>query len=875
MAAKLNFSFYSFTVFIIPIFIMLSAESLYCQKKFFAYHTKTNHTATDYLGKYPDLIVVIGKNQLEFTRKTSYSPLWVTTEKKYLIDNFFPEREIDYYVEYSYVRLIENSPEKIIVHWKYVPEFSKIEIANENYNPTLIDGLTNVVHEIYTIYPSGKVERKIMDGRETKFDDWKDGKSTHYQQIELDENGITYGEVNWADTFYKRLSKTNKNELKKPISNNTIFSFSFDEGGGDFYEFDYVKWKDVEEVVVDNTIDQSNKKLAPISGHGALYKGGVSGTSLSFDGYYTGVTSNESVSFNDTFTIESWIALDVYPFNDAPIIQKSKKFGEDGFYLGIDAYGHPFLTVNGNQIKSNKPIPLYKWTHISATVGDEMMTLYVNGEKSIESKFIGNKLWSEYPLSIGLNLSKSRNSDPVRKDLQNIPFIHGIQGLIDEVRVYNELFTGKKIFESYQRFTPNNSSSEIKKAILPGELGLVDDFSVDYKLLSHHELWDRMWRLTNYSDIVVKFKNNPGSIVYWHGTNYAANYVVDNNRWMADQSSEILGKHGCSEHMSDKQVRHSYARIIEKNPARAVIHWRHPCIDVAYLCTNSRNWSDEYHTIYPDGTVVRKVEFNTQEKPGFQDIQFFTNPGESPLDVVNMNAMTVANVKGDVLELNWEMPNKNPKQSLTDATIQWLNSKSEYKIFTIFQGPGLSTWGEFEQSKYTQDPFAGPWNHWPISLVPSDGRYAISDDRVTHFALGANDRATEFGSLVHYGFTTEKIDKVIPFAKYWQNPPRITDVRGGKSLGFLTDEKAFYFEVKDKLKLKFTINASFESPLINPAFIFQNSDRKIKSIKINDKQMLVGDHLKIGKTFNEDGLPNTIIWLKYSGDKKTEIEFKF
>ena len=72
MAAKLNFSFYSFTVFIIPIFIMLSAESLYCQKKFFAYHTKTNHTATDYLGKYPDLIVVIGKNQLEFTRKTSY-----------------------------------------------------------------------------------------------------------------------------------------------------------------------------------------------------------------------------------------------------------------------------------------------------------------------------------------------------------------------------------------------------------------------------------------------------------------------------------------------------------------------------------------------------------------------------------------------------------------------------------------------------------------------------------------------------------------------------------------------------------------------------------------------------------------------------------
>ena len=82
-----------------------------------------------------------------------------------------------------------------------------------------------------------------------------------------------------------------------------------------------------------------------------------------------------------------------------------------------------------------------------------------------------------------------------------------------------------------------------------------------------------------------------------------------------------------------------------------------------------------------------------KKSPGFQDIQFFTNPGESPLDVVNMNAMTVANVKGDVLELNWEMPNKNPEQSLTDATIQWLNSKSEYKIFTIFQGQRLKYLG--------------------------------------------------------------------------------------------------------------------------------------------------------------------------------------
>jgi hypothetical protein len=147
-------------------------------------------------------------------------------------------------------------------------------------------------------------------------------------------------------------------------------------------------------------------------------------------------------------------------------------------------------------------------------------------------------------------------------------------------------------------------------------------------------------------------------------------------------------------------------------------------VDVGYVCTDRRNWSDEYHTIYPDGTAVRNVVYNNSRPPGFQDIQFFTNPGEEALDVVHMNAMTVANLEGQTLELVWEMPNRNPDQHLENATIEWLNSKSKWKVYTVFQGPGISTWGQHEQSRYTSDPFAGPWNHWPVSMVPSDGRYA-------------------------------------------------------------------------------------------------------------------------------------------------------
>jgi hypothetical protein len=371
---------------------------------------------------------------------------------------------------------------------------------------------------------------------------------------------------------------------------------------------------------------------------------------------------------------------------------------------------------------------------------------------------------------------------------------------------------------------------------------------------------------------VVKFESNPGSVVYWRGTNFAANWVTDNNRWMADQSSEIFTRHGCSEHMADKQTRHSYARIIENNEARVVIHWRYPNVDVGYICTDRRNWSDEYHTIYPDGSAVRKVVYNNSRPPGFQDIQFFTNPGETALDVVHINAMTVANLEGQTFELVWEMPNRNPEQHLEDATIEWLNSKSKWKIYTVFQGPGISTWGEHEQSKYTNDPFAGPWNHWPVSIVPSDGRYAVAHDRVTHFALGANDSAPLHGSMVHYGFTDNKIDQVIPVARYWQNPPTITFKKGLKQAKFSKQEKAYVLEVENSRPINFIVEASKVSPVVNPAFVLNVSPDNL-SVRFDGNAINRGELLKVGRGYDENGNEQAIIWMKTDFNEPKEFEF--
>ncbi len=202
---------------------------------------------------------------------------------------------------------------------------------------------------------------------------------------------------------------------------------------------------------------------------------------------------------------------------------------------------------------------------------------------------------------------------------------------------------------------------------------------------------------------------------------------------------------------SDPNMDYSYVRLMEESPERIVVHWRYFPDIQSIREANDRleptflgGFTAAVHetfTIYPDGTGIRKVVYNnsTTEAPGFQDIQFFTNPGETALDVVPLNAVTVGNIYGETEEMVWKKPNRNPQTDLREATIQYQNIHADWKIYALYPEPVIGTWGSFEQSAYTDDPFAGPWNHWPVSVVPSDGRFAVNTDRVTHFAVGAGN----------------------------------------------------------------------------------------------------------------------------------------
>jgi len=839
--------------------------------EFYAYHTKVQHSATDYVSDYADIIVKVNGGTLEFTRQTFYQPRWRSETGSFLVDDLFPGRDIDGSLDYTYVRLIDNSPERIMVHWRYFPDIDPLIRANAAKDPMTPYGFEGVVHEFFTIYPDGKVERLVRNATNSSYEGWLEGEGRMFQVLQLSARGIEHHRVQRG---MPEVADEEEDEDEDEWDEDEEEVEEISAWPADFPEPRlYFPLNEAEEGLA-FWFDGDEEMESPLLGSDHFIMDGVNAEALTLDGYYDGVMIEDGIGdIHGGFSISVWLALDVYPYNDAPILHQSKAFGKQGLYFGIDPYGHPIFRMNGKEVVSPKALSYLKWQQLNVTVAKGRITLYQNGEQVASGRYRGKISLPEIPTLIGLNSEKARCSDFVRSNQQNLPFIFGLQGAMDELMVHHEVLDAASIGRLYQFQKPEDLNSPIQKGVLPGELGIAENFGAYYKTLPFQPLWDSMWRLSEYADVVVKFDHIPTSVVYWHGSNYAANWVTDANQWMSDQSSEIWGPHGCSEHMADKQVRHSYVRIIENTPARVVVHWRYPCVDVGYICTDQANWSDEIHTIYPDGTGIRKVHWNNAtESPGFQDIQFFTNPGENALDVVGLQAMTVANVKGEIEELLWAKPDKVPEITIEDAHIELLNSKSKQKIFVVFQGGKITPWGHVEQSAYTDDPFAGPWNHWPMHFVPSDGRFAVAHDRVTHFALGANDWAPEFGSLVMYGFTDEGIESALPAARAWKNPPLIENVKGAKTKGFDKDQKAFVFSNADR-DISFSITGSEMSPIVNPCFVFKNWGEKDASISVNGKHITEGTDLKLGRHWTDSGR-DLIIWLRTESTKQMEISIK-
>jgi len=649
-----------------------------------------------------------------------------------------------------------------------------------------------------------------------------------------------------------------------------------------FWKFDEGKGK--------TAVDSVSGKKDSIEGNFRYIKA-VSGTGIKCDGFTTRIIrkAGDAPVLTGSFTIQAWLAPQAYPWNWCAIVNQQKGH-KAGYFFGIDQIGRVglHLAVNGKWRKctSEETIGfMKKWSHIAGTFNeDEGLKVYIDGRLEasvpVKGKLI---LASDVDLQIARNHKKTLldASALVRKNV-NFPTSYSFDGIIDELKIHNRALTLQEIARNYQEGKPKDPPP-LKWRKLPRLKAGGELFGAAYCRLDFYKEWDALWRVAEHPDVAVTFDGAGGKMVFWRGTNYNMNLVTENDIWVGDQSAETGASAGCAEHMSDKHCRFAHVRIIEDTDARVVVHWRYALCDVLYNIAGVDDamdwgiWADEYYYIYPDAIAIRNFFVHGTSGFSVTEPTVLNNPGEKAEDNISLDAVTLANMQGQSRTYSWKSWPGNDrgrfKNPLPQANMCIVNLKSRFKPCYVYEPRSRITpygWKPELRPEYSHFP---TWNHWPVSQAPSDGRYALVPDRVSSSAITsprvpeprtAPGSDTRTGRFI-MGLSDKPIEHLIKLARSWLQAPKLRIMDGAfSSQGYSRDQRAYLFTRGTRGQagaLKFALQATEDSPVVNPAFVIENWGQADAELKINGKRIKRGDTFRYGHRDTLDGT-DLIIWLE-------------
>jgi hypothetical protein len=624
---------------------------------------------------------------------------------------------------------------------------------------------------------------------------------------------------------------------------------------------------------------------------------GVAGNGLRFDGETTVITRGYKGVPPTTagVTVDAWVAVNTYPWNWVPIVEHRRE-EQAGYSFGIDSFGHIGLkvAVEGQwwSVVSKSQLPLKKWSHVAGTYDPTKgMAVYVDGKSVGEFAVQGALSPAERE-----DLVIGRARDPILPAQwihPKIPVRYSFDGILDELRIYDRSLSADEIAKAYADVHPP-SGEVLPWPVLPSGPAGAGRFGAFYTTLKYDDMWEEPRRVPPNSDVVVRFDQAPIRMVFWQGTNYGGDWVTENNKWYTDEFMETGGKVDCPggedcEPMSDKENRYSHVRILENTDARAVVHWRYGlCEVVNYVCANPdpingwTDWADEYFTIYPDGVAVRKQvlwtsNFKTWHE--FQETIVINGPGQRPEDNIQPDALTVGNMKGETAIYSWgKIPPSRKMEKPDNPNIQMVNLKSNWKPFQIVSPVNSS------MSRYTGEVTYSMfewWNHWPVAQVRSSGISAVAPDRPSHSSLSHiywdpyTQTENSMTKILLHGLTTKSAAELVPLAKSWLSPPSAElSGAGFQSQGYDPTQRAFVI-VRESgsaaSQLRFSLKASSESPLLNPAFVVKNWGDAEPKLSIDGKPVARGANFRYGFVSHLEG-SDLVVWLAMESTKPTNLE---
>jgi hypothetical protein len=223
------------------------------------------------------------------------------------------------------------------------------------------------------------------------------------------------------------------------------------------------------------------------------------------------------------FTVESWVALDAYPWNWIPLIDHERD-NQAGYLFGIDAYGHIGLhaAVGGSWqvLTSTARVPLKRWAHVASTFDpDHGLALYIDGklagEMTVHCKLV-------LPERTDLVVGRVREAMmPVPSGLihPKAPILYSLEGEPDELSIHNRALSAPEIAAEFASIRAPQGPSSPWAALPAGPAG-PGRFGAFYASLTFSDTRDRMRRIGPDSDIVVRFDHSPGRLVFRQGNNY-------------------------------------------------------------------------------------------------------------------------------------------------------------------------------------------------------------------------------------------------------------------------------------------------------------------------------------------------------------------
>jgi hypothetical protein len=675
---------------------------------------------------------------------------------------------------------------------------------------------------------------------------------------------------------------------------------------------DIICWWSFDNEIHQSVFDKAEQKSDSVYGN-FEYVPGISGKAIKLDGFRTYIRKNPYIQKKPegAFTVESWIALASYPWSWSPIIDCSSH-NINGFFLGIDPEGHVgFKIAAGSswyELKTEKKVSLREWALISAVFKpDEEISIFINGEEAASEKIVGNYIpVRSGTLTIGRNNS-SQTWNEYQLTTKNSYFY--LDGILDEIKLTYKAKTKDEIksdFTSIVTLPVPALSNREKLPIGPKGKG---SFGAFYTKLDYYKEWDDLWRVSDVSDLFVRFDESPVQLVFWRGTSYVPCWVTENGIWYTNEWLETWGSDvaSCAEPLMDRQCRYSNVRLIENTDARIVIHWRYALADAFYnfaaVTDDGRGeWCDEFYIIYPDQVGIRKMDLHyskPERKHDWEEQIVVLPPGKYPGDVIEDGEISLVNMQGEQKRYFWKDNIKVEMPEPKGANMSYVHLKSKYRPFFIISPnavktvegnwdyPFFRTYAANMASSYRQDPVPtvyGWWNHWPVTQIPGDGRWVLTPDHPSHFNLTTFVQWEDYEHtertrtrIMLQGMTNGNPIDLVPLAKSWLNAPKMKILSDGFKGGIYDkSERAYIIENADqgnKLPLRLEISASDDSPLQNPAIIIKNWGRKMATLSINGENILPGKDFRQGirsTAFSED----LILWIKLEKVKPLNITLK-